>query len=299
MNTTTTPDSPSGGASSGTAAGATTGASSARRPATGRIAVSRVALELKTYFRERDAVVFSFLFPILMLGLFSVVFGGGDASIGGDDGVDFAQYFLPGMVASGIMLVSFQTLALEIALEREDGTLKRLRGTPMPPVSYFLGKIGMVALVGFAQIALLLAVAALAFDVDLPTDASRWATFAWVYLLGTAAGTILGIAYSSVPKSARSASAVVVGPLLILQFISGVFFVFSDLPSWLQNIASVFPLKWLAQGMRSVFLPDELVVMEPSGSWQHGLTALILLGWVAVGLVICVRTFRWKRRDDG
>lgn len=264
-----------------------------------RIAASRASLELKTYFRERDSVVFSFLFPIIMLGIFSVAFGSDDVALGSDDGIDFAQYFLPGMVASGIMLVAFQTLAIGLAIEREDGTLKRLRGTPMPPVSYFLGKVGMILVVSLSQIALLLAVAALAFGVSLPAEPSKWVTFAWCYVLGTAASAVLGIAYSSVARSAKSASAVVAGPLIVLQFISGVFFVFNDLPSWLQNVASVFPLKWLAQGMRSVFLPDHFESLEVSGSWQHGPTALILSLWLIVGLVICVRTFRWQRRDAG
>lgn len=267
------------------------------RPSPLRIALARTRLEIAMYFRERDSVIFSFLFPIIMLGIFAVVFS---EQVGPDGGeVDFAQYFLPGMVASGIALVSFQTMAISLAIEREDGTLKRLRGTPMPPVAYFLGKVGMILVVGIAQIALLLAVAALAFGVDLPAEPDRWLTFAWCYVLGTAAGTVLGIAFSSVPRSAKSASAVVVGPLLILQFISGVFFVFSDLPSWLQNIASVFPLKWLAQGMRSVFLSDDFETMEVPGSWQHGQTALVLSVWLIVGLAVCVRTFRWRRRDDG
>jgi ABC-2 type transport system permease protein len=265
------------------------------------LGASRTVLELKAYFRERDALIFSFLFPIIMLGIFSVVFGGEDSTIGGDGGpaIDFTQYFLPGMIAAGIFLVSFQTLAITIAVERDDGTLKRLRGTPMPPVSYFLGKIGMVLITAVAQTAILLAYAALVYQVPLPTEASSWFTFTWVFVLGTAAGTVLGIAFSSVPKSARSAPAVVTTPLLILQFISGVFFVFNDLPTWLQHIASIFPLKWTAQGMRSVFLPPEFEAAEVSGSWQHGLTAVILTVWLLVGLVVCIRTFRWQRRDAG
>ena len=87
--------------------------------------------------------------------------------------------------------------------------------------------------------------------------------------------------------------------VLIRQFISGVFFVYSDLPTWLQHIAAIFPLKWMAQGMRSVFLPPEFEAAEVSGSWQHGLTAIVLLVWLIVGLVLCVRTFRWQRRDAG
>jgi ABC-2 type transport system permease protein len=268
-------------------------------PSTLSLGAARTVLELKAFFRERDALIFSFLFPIIMLGIFSLVFGGEESSIDGSPPVDFTQYFLPGMIAAGVFLVSFQTLAITIAVERDDGTLKRLRGTPMPPVSYFLGKIGMVLVTAVAQTALLLAYAALVFGVGLPTEASKWFTFTWVFLLGTAAGTVLGIAYSSVPKSARSAPAVVTTPLLILQFISGVFFVFNDLPTWLQNIASIFPLKWTAQGMRSVFLPPEFEAAEVSGSWQHGLTAVILTVWLLVGLVVCVRTFRWQRRDAG
>ena len=63
-------------------------------------------------------------------------------------------------------------------------------------------------------------------------------------------------------------------------------------------IAAVFPLKWMAQGMRSVFLPDSMASVEVSGSWQHGLTALILVAWTIAGLVLCLQTFRWRRRDD-
>ena len=267
-----------------------------------RLGASRAALELRAFSREKDALIFAFFFPIILLGIFAVVFGGDDGAVFADgegSSIDFVQYFLPGMVAAGIMLVSFQTLAIQIAIEREDGTLKRLRGTPMPPLSYFLGKIGMVLVTSIAQTALLLAVAAVVFGVDLPTEPEQWLTFGWVFVLGAAAGTVLGIAFSSVPKSARSASAVVTAPVLILQFISGVFFVFNDLPTWLQRIAELFPLKWMAQGMRSVFLPPEFEANEVSGSWQHAATAVVLTVWLVLGLVLCVRTFRWQRRDAG
>jgi ABC-2 type transport system permease protein len=257
------------------------------------VGLSRARIELTAFFREKDAVIFGFAFPIILLVIFGTVFS--------DDvqpGVSFAQYFLPGMVAAGLMLVSFQTLAVGIAIERDDGTLKRLEGTPMPRTAYFVGKIGMVLVTALLQIALLLVVAKLVFDVPIPTEPSRWATFAWVAFLGITSGTLLGIAYSSVPRSGKSADAAVVPVVLILQFISGIFFPYSDIPTWLQTIAAVFPLKWMAQGMRSVFLPDSMAAAEVAGSWQHGLTALILVAWTIAGLVLCLRTFRWRRRDD-
>jgi ABC-2 type transport system permease protein len=200
------------------------------------------------------------------------------------------------MVAAGVMLTSFQSMALSVAVERDDGTLKRLRATPMPPVSYFLGKVGLLASTSLAQFALLIAVAKIGFGVQLPSDAGHWATFIWVFLLGVASGTVLGIAYSSMASSSRSVGAIVIAPTLILQFISGVYFAFTDLPDWLKQVASVFPLKWIAQGMRSVFFPDELASLEMAGAWEHGRTVVVLGVWGLAGLVLCVLTFRWFRR---
>jgi ABC-2 type transport system permease protein len=270
----------------------------ARLPALARLGLDRARLELVAFLRERDAVFFILAYPVLLMAIFATVFGQEQQADGGL-AIDYAQYFLPGMVATGVMLSSFQSLAISIAVERDDGSLKRLRATPLPAAAYFLGKVGQVLVVSLVQTAALLAMAALAFDVPLPDEPSRWATFAWVYLLGTATGTVCGVGFSSLPRSGRSATAVVTPVVIVLQFISGVFFAFYALPAWMQTVASVFPLKWMAQGMRSVFLPEEAMVMEPSGTWQHPATAAVLVAWLVAGLVVGVRTFRWRRRDDG
>jgi len=263
-------------------------------PSSVRIGLARVGLELRLFFRERDMVVFIFAYPIVLLAIFATVFAKEDAA----PGFSYAQWFLPGMVATGVMLSSFQNLAITISLERDDGGLKRLRGTPMPASSYFIGKIGLVLVTSVVQTALLLAVAAAAFHVPMPTSAPAWVTFTWVFVLASATGCVCGIAFSSVPSSGRAASAVVNPVVIILQFISGIFFQYENLPSWMQQIASVFPLKWIAQGMRSVFLPASAETIEVGGSWQHGATAAVLVVWLVLGLVIGVRGFRWTRRDD-
>ncbi|WP_263120986.1 ABC transporter permease [Cellulomonas sp. RIT-PI-Y] len=261
-----------------------------------RLGWSRTRYEVRGFFRERDAVIFIFAYPVIMLAIFATVFGQGGATVG--DGIPFAQYFLPGMIATGVLLSSFQSMALDIAAERDRGGLKRLRGTPLPPTAFFLGKVGQVLATSLIQLVLLLAVARLLFDVALPDTSARWATLAWVFLLGTATGAICGVGFSSIPRSAKSASAVVTPVVLVLQFISGVFFSFYQLPSWMQEVAAVFPLKWMAQGMRSVFLPDGAASLEPAGSWEHGRISLVLIAWLVLGLVAGVRTFRWQRRGD-
>jgi ABC-2 type transport system permease protein len=265
-----------------------------QHPTIWSVGLARTKVEIKQFFREKDALVFTFAFPVILLFIFGSVFGEDIAP-----GVSFSQYFVAGMIASGFILVSFQSLAIGIAVERDDGTLKRIEGTPMPRASYFVGKIGLVLVTAILQTAILLAVGTLLFGISLPDSGAKWLTLAWVGLLGTTAGTLLGIAYSSVPRSGRAAAAVVSPVVIVLQFISGVFFVFSQLPTWMQRVAEVFPLKWMAQGIRSVFLPDSFETQEPSGSWQHGTIAIVLAVWCVVGLVLCLRTFRWRRRDDG
>jgi len=281
-----------------TATRPTTTGAAARLPGVARLALVRAGLELRQFWRERDAVIFVFAYPIIMLAIFSSVFGGENQGTEVAE-IGYAQYFLPGMVATGIVLTSFQSLAVSIAVERDDGTLRRLRATPLPAAAYVGGKVLLTLATSVVQTVLLLAVAALAFDVPLPDDAGRWTTFAWVFVLGSATGTICGVGFSALPRSGRSASAVVTPVVLVLQFISGVFFAFFALPGWMQTVASVFPLKWIAQGMRSVFLPEDMAALETGGSWQHPATAAVLVAWLIVGLVVGVRTFRWRRRDDG
>jgi ABC-2 type transport system permease protein len=258
----------------------------------GRLGWSRIGIELKQFFRDRESAVFNFALPMFLLIVFGSVFSGEVA-----DGVTFAQYFLAGMVASGLVYSGFQNLAISIPLERDDGTLKRLRGSPMPPSSYFLGKIGVVVVSAVAQIVLLLVIGVLLFDVTLPATAFQWFTLAWISALGVVMCTLLGIAFSSLPRTGRGASALVTPVILVLQFTSGVFFVFTELPQWIQTFASIFPLKWLCQGMRSVFLPESFAAAEAGGSWQLPEVAAMLLLWTLIGAVLARTTFRWTRSD--
>lgn len=255
------------------------------------LGLDRTGVELRMYSREKEAVFFSFLFPILLLTLFSVIFSGQFD----DAGMSAGHYFLPGMVAAGILLTSFQTMALSVATERDDGSLKRLRATPMPPVAYFLGKVGLVAATALTQLVLLLLVARVVFDVPLPATGGRWLLLAAVVALGLVAGTVLGVAYSSL-SSSRSIGAVVIGPMLVLQFISGVYIGWDNVPEWLRQVAALFPLKWIAQGMRAVFYPDSMAKLEMAGAWEPGRTLLVLAAWAVGGLVLCATTFRWFKR---
>jgi ABC-2 type transport system permease protein len=258
-----------------------------------RIGLARGHIELLQFSRERDSMVFIFGFPIILLLIFGSVFSNEIAP-----GVAFRQYFTAGMIASGLMITSFQSLSIQIAIERDAGALHRLAGTPMPRAAFFLGKIVLVAVTAAVQTMLLLVLGALFFGLRLPSDPGRWLTFTWLSLLAAATFTLLGIAASGLPRSGRSASAVISPIVIVAQFTSGVFFLYSDLPPWMQHVAAVLPLKWLTQGMRSVFLPESFAAREPAGSWEHGRTALVLLAWGVAAGVLAMRTFRWHPRSD-
>ncbi len=255
-----------------------------------RIGLLRGSLELRQFLRQRESVVFTLLFPVILLFIFGSVFQDTIAP-----GVTFSQYFVAGMIASGLVNTGFQQLAITIPMERDSGTLKRLRGTPMSVSSYFIGKALLVTILMILQTALLLFFGSVMFDLNLPTEASLWWNFTWLVIIGSACSTVLGIAFSVVPKSGRGASAVVSPIVIILQFFSGVFFVFTSLPIWMQQFAAIFPLKWLTQGMRSVFLPEDFATQEVAGSWEIGKSALVLILWLIVGLVISIKTFKWSR----
>jgi ABC-2 type transport system permease protein len=265
-----------------------------RLPSLLRQAGVRGLVEIKIFFRQREAVVFTFALPIILLLLFGEIFHGNI----GHTGVTFRQYFIAGIIASGLMSTTFVNLGVGIAADRNDGTLTRLAGTPLSPVGYFAGKAILAFVSCLLEVIALLAVGVGVLGLNLPSSSGRWLTLAWVIVLGAATCSLLGIAVSSAVKAtARSAVAVMNLPYLVLSFISGVYFVFSSLPVGLQRVAAIFPLKWICQGMRSAFLPDSLQAVEPAHAWEHGRIALVLGAWLVASLVICIRTFRWQGTD--
>lgn len=260
-------------------------------PGTIKLGIHRGQMEIIQFFRQKEAVVFTIFFPVILLAIFGSVFKDTIAP-----GVTFSQYFVAGMIASGLVNTGFQNIAINIPLERDMGAIKRLRGTPLPITSYFIGKAISVFVCMAIQVIILLVIGAAFFGLNMPTDPSKWLTFTWLLILGTASSTALGVAFSSVPKNGRGAAAIVSPVVIILQFFSGVFFVFTQLPGWMQQVAAIFPLKWLTQGMRSVFLPDSFAAQEVAQGWESGRTAIILILWLVAGLVLAVKTFRWENK---
>lgn len=265
-------------------------------PSTPLVAARRVPFELLSFAREVSSLFFNFAYPTLMY----LIFVGSGVFSDGLERTDFGmnQFFLPGMVATGVILATTQELGMRVVEERETSLLKRLRTTPTTALAYVLGKLGQVGILALAQTALLMTVATLGFGATLPDSPKKWGIFISTLLLGIACGAALGFGLSVLLPTVRSANGVIVPTVLVLQFFSGVFFPFDSLPGWMQTVASVFPLRWLASGMRAALFPDYMAQMEPSGSFDVAVGLVVLSAWTVVSIVIAVRFFRWVPHEQ-
>lgn len=263
-----------------------------------RLGYAYTLLSLKTVYREPAAVFFMVLFPVLFLVIFSSLLtfeiGVPEGAEGQVPAIKFSQYFVAGILGVAIFGTSFNLLGNSLAIQQYDGTLKQLAATPLPKTSFFMGLVGTALFYTLLQLVVMIALGVLAYGVELP-DANGWLTLIWIILLGVPAGCVMGVAITAIIPSARAAPAVIQAPFIIFQFISGVFFTLSSLPTWLQWVAGVFPLRWVAQGLRSVFLPDAYKYAEPGMNWQLDIAAIVLVVWIVVGLGLAVLTFKWDR----
>jgi len=258
-----------------------------------RIGLSRIVPELKMFYRRPEQLVLTFSLPaiicILLSSIFSSKLPNSETSTG--------SVIAASMLAYGILSTSFINLGISIAGDRDTGALRRLRGTPTTALSYFIGKICLVAIVSLAEAVILLSVGLLLFGLRLPATVFGWFTLTWVFLLGIVSCSLLGIFISNLASNAVAAAVVTNGPAVGLQFVSGTYVPLIMLPTWMLVVGSIFPVKWMAQGFRSVLLPSTMAAFEPAGNWEHWHIFLMLSAWAIGGLVACLAFFRWSDRN--
>lgn len=269
------------------------------RPPVFALGWQRTKIDLAVLFQDWLSMILVLFFPALLMLLFGAIFADMPAIPGpGGDSLSVARSYIPGLLAVGTFLSGFQNLTGYVAVDRFNGTIRRLSTTPLPPVSYFFGKIGMTLVLVIIQSALLLLVATLLFGVPLPADPMRWLIIGGVMLLSTATGTVLGIALASVAKTEQAGTTLAVVPTMILSFISGIYMLPSLLPDWLLTISAVFPLRWSAIGLQYAFLPDWAFSAPEMKTADPWLGVGILAVWFGFGLIVAVRTFKWRRNGS-
>ena len=214
--------------------------------------------------------------------------------------IPMAHLTLAGFAAYLLFQIGLVNLPQILVTEREEGALLRLRATPGGIPAYLVAKSVLVVVLAAATLAVLLGAAALLVDGPLPHGPGGWLTLLWVTALGLLAVVPLGAAIGAVLPNPREALALIMLPTMGLLVTSGAVFPITALPVVVQKVAAVFPLKWMAQGLRSALLPDAARAAEPAGSWELPMVALVLTAWAVLGFLLAVPLLRRAaRRESG
>jgi ABC-2 type transport system permease protein len=237
------------------------------------LAWQQFRFERKLFWRNPSAAFFNFLLPLLLLVLTASAFSADQ---------DELEVLIPGISAMGVLATTFTALAFNITVLREEGVLKRWRGTPMPAGAYLSGLIGSAALNAFLQVAIVVTIGHLFYDVEWPQEPLMLVLFTG---LGVVCFAALGVAFSHAIPNEDAAPAYTNAVFLPLIFISGVFYSSDDLPEALKAIAEALPLKHLIDGL------SEAIV---GGGGDAATAAVVVGGWAVAGLVLAVRFFRWE-----
>jgi ABC-2 type transport system permease protein len=239
----------------------------------------------KVFWRNPASVFFTVAFPVILLLIFATVFG--DQTVDVRGGIETTTYYVPAIITLAVISATMQSLAMALVIAREDGRLKRGRGTPMPSWVFIAGRIGNSIVVALMMLALIAAIGRLLYGVDVPWD--RLPAIVLTLVVGAAAFCCLGIALTAAIPSQDAAAPIVNALLLPLYFLSGVFIPDDQLPSGVIHFADAFPIRHFFQAFFDVYVPGGGAAV----SW--GNLAIVAL-WGVAGLLLAVRWFRWTPR---
>ncbi|MBJ7342593.1 MAG: ABC transporter permease [Solirubrobacteraceae bacterium] len=235
-------------------------------------------LERKMFWRNPTAAFFSFVLPLIFLFLFGAVFSGNQANL---------NVLVPGIAGLSVMATTFNALATQMTFLREQGVLKRVRGTPLPGTSYLSGIIGSAATNAVIQILIIIVAGKLFFGLGWPKD---WAELAVFTVLGVACFAAMGVAFSHVIPNFEAAPAYTNLVFLPMIFISGVFFDVDNVPTFLRDIANALPLVHVINGISAA-----LVTGAPLT--DHVSDLAVVAVWTLACVILAVRGFSWSARD--
>jgi ABC-2 type transport system permease protein len=218
------------------------------------------------------------------------------------EGLDlaFPTLALPSLLAGLIVFSLVMGPAYQIAMEREDGTLLRARSAPHGIKGYATGQVLLHSLSLIPMLLVIIVPSQLLFAVFEGGGATAWLTFVWVVGLALLATLPIGIIIGSLVPNAQKAGTWGFLPVMVLTGISGIFYPITGMWGWVQTISQFFPVYWVGLGLRSAFLPDEVLVLELGESWRTAETVAVLGLWAVAGLLLApVVLRRMARRQSG
>ena len=247
--------------------------------------VRQVRYVNKAFWRNPASAFFTFAMPLMFLVIFTSLLGSFKVRVG-DVHISSATYYVASMATFALITACYTNVAMNVTFQRDLGILKRTRGTPLPPASYFGARVVHALGVAVLLVVLTAAFGHFFYHAQIPSGATL-ARFVAMLLVGAAAFSALGFAVASIVPNADAAPAVVNATILPLLFLSGIFIPLGNSsPAWIRWIARVFPVEHFAAGMQAGFLGTHF-------SWGD---VLVVAAWGAAGLLFAVRRFTWEPR---
>jgi ABC-2 type transport system permease protein len=246
-----------------------------------RLFVHQVRSEQLIFWRSREAAIFVFVFPLLLFVLLNAVYSGES------EGHPVVDVLVAGLLGYGVANTALAGLAIILVGRRENGILKRLRSTPLPPAIYLAAVLLSIVIVYALQSAALVGLGVGLFGAAAPP---RPFSLVLALALGAVSFAALGFAAASLIRSADGASAVMNVIVLPMAFLSGGFGPARDLPAYLDAIADVLPLTYFIDLV-------EGIVLDGDSFWSHPRSIGVVAAWGAAGLVLAARRFRWEPRE--
>ena len=240
--------------------------------------------QIKVFYRTPVAAFFTLIFPLLLLVLFGALFGAEEIE---ELGVTVAQYFAPALAVFSAANATYSNIGVGTAYQRDEGILKRVRGTPLPPWLFFGGKVVSATLIAAVATVVMMAVGVFAYGIVIYPRTLPAAIL--TFLVGTACFAALGLLVAAVSPSGGAATAISNATLLPLAFLSGLFIpTTSETPAWINTIGNIFPLKHFNDAFQQAFLPG---TTGAQFDWAAlGYMAL----WGVASLALAIRLFKWE-----
>jgi ABC-2 type transport system permease protein len=241
----------------------------------------------KAFVRNPASAFFTLVFPMMFLVIFSVIFGSGTMQIAPGHRISVATFYVPAISTFSVITATYTNLAMALTFARDQGSLKRIEGSPLPTWAYMAARITHAVLISILLVVLCCAFGRIFYDATLPT--TTLPAFALTVVVGAATFCALGVALTAVVPNADAAPAVVNGTIFPLLFISNVFIPLNDPPQWLDILGKIFPVRHFADAMLGSFF-------ALSGNGLHTNDLLVLGAWGLGGLIVAVRFFDWEPR---
>jgi len=252
-----------------------------------QLTLHQFRFDQKTFWRNPASVFFTVLLPVMFLLIFATIFGNDRIEELGD--IKTTTYYVPAIVTLAVVSATMQSLAISLTVDRENGLLKRTRGTPLPSSVFIAGRVGNSIVVSVLSLALVSALGRLIYDVAIPWD--HLPAVLVTLTVGAASFCCLGFAITAAIPSEDAAAPMTNFALLPLYFLSGVFIPESEIPSGVLHFADLFPIRHFFEAFFTAWDPS-----TTGAGFEWGNLAIVA-AWGLLGLAIALRYFRWEPRS--